>query len=46
MSGWVDYFQHVEFVVGQGNRVCFWKDKWCGDTTLMDLFPFTVYLFF
>jgi hypothetical protein len=39
MSSWEDYFQHVEFVVGQGNCVSFWKDKWCGDTTLMDLFP-------
>uniref|UniRef100_A0A2N9F7C8 Reverse transcriptase domain-containing protein n=1 Tax=Fagus sylvatica TaxID=28930 RepID=A0A2N9F7C8_FAGSY len=39
MSGWEDYFQHVEFVVGQGTRVSFWKDKWCGDTSLMVLFP-------
>jgi hypothetical protein len=39
MSGWEDYFQNVEFVVGQGTRVSFWKDKWCGDTSLMVLFP-------
>jgi hypothetical protein len=39
MSGWEDYFQHVEFVVGQGTCVSFWKDKWCGDTSLMALFP-------
>uniref|UniRef100_A0A2N9IZD1 Reverse transcriptase domain-containing protein n=1 Tax=Fagus sylvatica TaxID=28930 RepID=A0A2N9IZD1_FAGSY len=39
MSGWDDYFQHVEFVVGQGTRISFWKDKWCGDTSLMVLFP-------
>ena len=38
ISGWNNYFQHVEFVVGQGTRVSFWKDKWCGDTTLMALF--------
>jgi hypothetical protein len=38
MSGWEDYFQYVEFVVGQGTRVSFWKDKWCGDTSLMALF--------
>ena len=38
MLGWDDYFQHVEFVIGQGNRVSFWKDKWCGDTALMDQF--------
>ena len=39
MSGWDDYFQHVEFVVGHGNRVRFWKDKWCSDTALMNRFP-------
>ncbi len=39
MSGWGVYSQHVEMVVGQGNRVRFWKDKWCGDTILMDRFP-------
>uniref|UniRef100_A0A2N9FG93 Reverse transcriptase zinc-binding domain-containing protein n=1 Tax=Fagus sylvatica TaxID=28930 RepID=A0A2N9FG93_FAGSY len=39
MSSWEDYFQHVEFVVGQGTRVSFWKDKWCVDTSLMVLFP-------
>uniref|UniRef100_A0A2N9JBN0 Reverse transcriptase zinc-binding domain-containing protein n=1 Tax=Fagus sylvatica TaxID=28930 RepID=A0A2N9JBN0_FAGSY len=39
MSSWEDYFQHVEFVVGQGNQVRFWKDKWCGDTALKDRFP-------
>ena len=39
MSGWGVYSQHVEIVVGQGNRVRFWKDKWCGDTILMDRFP-------
>lgn len=39
MSGWQDYSQHVKLVVGQGNRVHFWKDKWCGDTALMDRFP-------
>jgi hypothetical protein len=39
MSGWEDYFHNVEFVVGQGTRVSFWKDKWCGDTSLMVLFP-------
>uniref|UniRef100_A0A2N9G1S1 Reverse transcriptase domain-containing protein n=1 Tax=Fagus sylvatica TaxID=28930 RepID=A0A2N9G1S1_FAGSY len=39
MSGWEDYFHNVEFVVGQGTRVSFWKDKWCGDISLMALFP-------
>jgi hypothetical protein len=39
LSGWDDYFQHVQFVVGQGNRVRFWEDKWCGDLALKDRFP-------
>ena len=29
----------MEFVVGQRTCVSFWKDKWCGDTSLMALFP-------
>ena len=39
MSGWDDFLQHVDFVIGQGDWVRFWKDKWCGDTALMDRFP-------
>ena len=30
MSGWEDYFQHVEFVVGQGTRVSFGKTSGVG----------------
>jgi hypothetical protein len=26
-------------VVGQGNRVRFWEDKWCGELALKDRFP-------
>uniref|UniRef100_A0A2N9GN59 Reverse transcriptase domain-containing protein n=1 Tax=Fagus sylvatica TaxID=28930 RepID=A0A2N9GN59_FAGSY len=37
--GWDDYFQHIEFVVGLGNRIRFWQDKWCEDMALMDRFP-------
>uniref|UniRef100_A0A2N9EFC4 Reverse transcriptase zinc-binding domain-containing protein n=1 Tax=Fagus sylvatica TaxID=28930 RepID=A0A2N9EFC4_FAGSY len=39
MFGWNDYFQHIEFVVGLGNRIRFWQDKWCGDRALLDRFP-------
>ena len=39
MLGWNDYFQHIEFVVGLGNRIRFWQDKWCGDRALLDRFP-------
>uniref|UniRef100_A0A2N9EGB9 Reverse transcriptase zinc-binding domain-containing protein n=1 Tax=Fagus sylvatica TaxID=28930 RepID=A0A2N9EGB9_FAGSY len=34
--------EHVEFAVGQGRRVSFWKDKWCGDVTLGDLVPYAL----
>ena len=26
-------------MVGRGNRVRFWEDKWCGDLALKDRFP-------
>ena len=27
------------FVVGDGQRAKFWKDKWCGDTPFCPFFP-------
>ena len=27
------------FSVGDGRRVCFWKDAWCGEEVLRSLFP-------
>ena len=39
MLGWNEYFQHIEFVVGLGNRIRFWQNMWCGDWALMDRFP-------
>ena len=29
----------ISFVVGNGQRVSFWKDKWCGTTPLCKSFP-------
>ena len=29
----------VAFVVGNGRRVRFWLDRWCGDEQLRDAFP-------
>ena len=29
----------ISFVVGNGQRVRFWKDKWCGTSPLFDSFP-------
>ena len=39
MLGWNNFFQHTKFVVGMGNRIRFWQDKWCGELALMDRFP-------
>ena len=30
---------HLSFEVGDGKRTKFWKDSWCGDTTLIDVYP-------
>ena len=29
----------MRFKVGSGNKVKFWKDRWCGDVSLRDVFP-------
>ena len=34
INGW----EAQDFKVGFGNRLKFWKDKWCGDTPLRDSF--------
>jgi hypothetical protein len=39
MLEWDEYFQNIEFVVGLGNRIRSWQDKWCGYMALMDRFP-------
>ena len=37
-SGWEALKDRIGFKVGSSNKVKFWIDKWCGDTTLRDLF--------
>ena len=29
----------MQFNVGNGGRVCFWLDRWCGDVSLRIEFP-------
>ena len=31
---------NIGFSMGNGKKVRFWKDKWCGDVALCDSFPF------
>ena len=38
-NGWKDLKVGMHFKVGFGNRVKFWKDRWCGDVPLRDTFP-------
>ncbi|KAF5467197.1 hypothetical protein F2P56_017049 [Juglans regia] len=38
-SLWGTFWGHEHFVVGDGLRVCFWLDIWCGNHCLRDTFP-------
>ena len=37
--GWDNFFKYCAFVVGDGKRVKFWHDCWCGDMSLKGAFP-------
>ena len=37
--GWEKFHSFLSFSVGNGERVKFWHDKWCGDATLKEAFP-------
>ncbi|PON45885.1 Exocyst complex component Sec [Parasponia andersonii] len=34
-----EFLQHVQFKVGRGSRISFWKDVWVGNSTLEEAFP-------
>jgi hypothetical protein len=38
-AGWDRFSHHVSFKVGDGSRIKFWHDSWCGDQPLWDKFP-------
>lgn len=38
-KGWDTYAAHTCFKVGNGVKVKFWHDLWCGDRALKDVFP-------
>jgi hypothetical protein len=38
-EGWGTICRHIRFQVGDGSKVRFWHDLWCGDMTLKDAFP-------
>jgi hypothetical protein len=33
------FFEYLTFKVGDGTRIKFWKDSWCGDQPLQTRFP-------
>ena len=33
------FLKNISLRVGAGNRIMFWKDVWCGDTTFESSFP-------
>ena len=39
LKGWDSFQSHCSFLVGDGQRVRFWEDWWCGDMALKDAFP-------
>jgi hypothetical protein len=38
-KGWQDFRGHCCFVPGEGSRILFWEDIWCGDRALKEAFP-------
>ena len=37
--GWEAVGNNLAYAVGNGRRIRFWEDKWCGDDKLCSLFP-------
>jgi hypothetical protein len=37
--GWQNFRRHVKFVPGEGTKIRFWNDVWCGDSALKEAFP-------
>ena len=34
-----NFFGHVVYTVGEGNRIQFWHDPWSGPISLKELYP-------
>jgi hypothetical protein len=37
--GWDAFAAHVRYEIGNGSKVLFWHDVWCGEIPLKNLFP-------
>ena len=38
-QGWPTFSQHILYEIGDGSRVKFWQDRWCGETFLAVNYP-------
>jgi hypothetical protein len=38
-KGWEKFLAFTRFLVGDGSRISFWQDKWCGEVALKVAFP-------
>jgi hypothetical protein len=39
LRGWGKFYSRTKFEVGDGSKVKFWHDLWCGDRALKDAYP-------
>jgi hypothetical protein len=37
--GWQNFRRHIKFDLGNGSKIRFWDDVWCGDRALKEAFP-------
>ena len=37
--GWPTFSRHILYDIGDGSRVKFWQDRWCGETSLAVRYP-------
>jgi hypothetical protein len=38
-KGWGKFCSHTRFDIGDGSKIRFWHDLWCGDLALKEAFP-------
>ena len=38
-QGWPSFSHHILYDIGDGSRVKFWQDHWCGEAPLVVSFP-------
>ena len=38
-QGWSSFSSHILFDIGDGSRVKFWQDRWCGESSLAVRYP-------